>query len=79
LSFNDLVNAEAQNQYFVHGPDSENANETLVRHGYLGCSPEAVTTAISFETLEAYRQLHRVCPRLSDEAYSKALCHLHEV
>jgi len=64
---------------FTHMENAQTANETIVRSGYLGCSPDTVTVAISLRVLEAYRQLHRVCPRLSAQAFVKALCHLHEV
>ncbi|PIL35238.1 hypothetical protein GSI_03028 [Ganoderma sinense ZZ0214-1] len=37
------------------------------------------TVAIAFQTLEAYRQLHRVCPRLSLQAQVRALCYLHSI
>ncbi|OBZ67902.1 hypothetical protein A0H81_12134 [Grifola frondosa] len=52
-------------------------NETLVRHGYLGTAPRSPTVALSFQVLEAYRQLHRVCPRLGVQGMARALCHLH--
>lgn len=54
-------------------------NETLLLHGIIGASPEKVTLGITIRALEAYRQLHRVCPRLSILAFAKALCHLHKV
>ncbi len=56
-----------------------NANVTLVRHGLLGCSPENPSVAITFRTLRCFRQCHRVCPRLSRQAFIRALCHLHDV
>lgn len=34
---------------------------------------------VAFDVLRAYRQLHRVCPKLSIYAQVKALCHLHGV
>ncbi|KAI0699213.1 hypothetical protein BC835DRAFT_1412678 [Cytidiella melzeri] len=52
-------------------------NVSIAQHGYLGTSPRNPTTAIAFEVLEAYRQLHRVCPKLSIYAQVQALCHLH--
>jgi hypothetical protein len=54
-------------------------NETLVRNGFLGVSPDRPSLAISIELLEIYRQLRRVCPRLSLDALSRALCHIHRV
>ncbi|PCH35429.1 hypothetical protein WOLCODRAFT_111009 [Wolfiporia cocos MD-104 SS10] len=54
-------------------------NEVLVRGGFLGTAPQLPTVAISFQVLEAYRQLHHVCPRLSIYAQVKALCRLHAV
>ncbi|KAH9923875.1 uncharacterized protein B0H18DRAFT_878327 [Fomitopsis serialis] len=55
------------------------ANVALVSRGFLGSAPQKPTVAISLKTLEAYRQLHRACPRLSVQAQVKALCYLHEV
>lgn len=63
----------------MHAPGFMFANETLVRSGFLGATPERPTIAISIELLEIYRQLRRVCPRLSLDALSRALCHLHHV
>ncbi|KAG1854028.1 hypothetical protein F4604DRAFT_1883367 [Suillus subluteus] len=48
-------------------------------HGCIGSSPLQPTVAITIRTLEAYRQTHRVCPRLSIHAEAKKLCHLHGV
>jgi hypothetical protein len=54
-------------------------NETLLRHGYIGCSPVQPTLAISFRTLAAYCQSHRTCPWFSIEAQCKMLSHMHNV
>jgi hypothetical protein len=54
-------------------------NETLVRGGYVGASPETPTIAIAFTALEAFRQFSRVCPRFSAQAYIKGMCHLQMV
>lgn len=64
---------------FSHAPDAQYTNETLVRYGYLGASPENPTLAFSLEFLEVYRQLRRVCPRFSLDALARALCHIHRV
>ncbi|KAG2144434.1 uncharacterized protein EDB93DRAFT_1104986 [Suillus bovinus] len=42
-----------------------------------GSLPLQPTVAITIQTLEAYRQTHRVYPRLSIHAEAKKLCHLH--
>ncbi|KAG2065844.1 hypothetical protein BDR04DRAFT_1130259 [Suillus decipiens] len=60
-------------------PSHKYPNETLIYHGYLGCSPLYLTVAISICTLAAYRQCHRTCPRFSIQAQCKALCHLHDI
>ncbi|KAI0629625.1 hypothetical protein C8Q77DRAFT_1065128, partial [Trametes polyzona] len=52
---------------------------TLALRGYMGTAPVRPSVAISFQTLEAYRQMHRVCPRLSIQAQVRALSHLHRV
>ncbi|RDX42144.1 hypothetical protein OH76DRAFT_1488926 [Lentinus brumalis] len=56
---------------------TEDANTTLANHGYLGVAPVFPSTAISFQTLEAYRQLHGACPRLSIQAFCQGLAGLH--
>ncbi|KAG2155230.1 uncharacterized protein EDB93DRAFT_1239162 [Suillus bovinus] len=58
-------------------PSHKYPNETLIHHGYLGCSPLFPTVAISIRTLAVYWQVHRTCPRFSIQAQCKALCHLH--
>ena len=57
----------------------EYANESLARRGYLGTAPVRPSVAIAFYMLEAYRQLHYACPRLSIQAQVRALCRLHVV
>ncbi|KAH9834663.1 uncharacterized protein C8Q71DRAFT_873190 [Rhodofomes roseus] len=59
--------------------EDELPNESLVRRGYLGTAPIRPSIAIAFRTLEAYRQLHHACPRLSRQALVQTLCHLHRV
>ena len=54
-------------------------NEALLRSGYLGSSPLTPTVAVTIRSLSAYQQMHRTCPRYSIEAFSKTLCHLHNV
>ncbi|KAL0061720.1 hypothetical protein AAF712_011437 [Marasmius tenuissimus] len=62
---------------FFHPLHSQSINESLLRVGYLGGSPECPAIAFDLQVLEAYRHLHRVCPALSIEAYSRALSHMH--
>ncbi|TFY62236.1 hypothetical protein EVJ58_g3989 [Rhodofomes roseus] len=66
-------------QTFKHVPPARYANATLVSNGFLGSSPQKPTVAISLKVLDAYRQLHRACPRLSVQAYVKSLCYIHRV
>ncbi|KAI0683110.1 hypothetical protein BC835DRAFT_1297082 [Cytidiella melzeri] len=54
-------------------------NVVIARCGYLGTAPRTPKTAIAFNVLEAYRQLHCVCPKLSIYAQVQAMCHLHGV
>jgi hypothetical protein len=70
---------ECRRPNFVHLPGGRTINETLVRYGYIGCSPEFVSTAVSFPVLAAYRQFHRVCPYFSAHGFVKSLCHIHKV
>ncbi|KAJ6595036.1 hypothetical protein DFH09DRAFT_1259083 [Mycena vulgaris] len=55
------------------------SNQTLLRHGYLGSSPESPAIAFPIEFLEQFRQIHRVCPRYSLDALSKTLNNLHKI
>ncbi|KAJ7683506.1 hypothetical protein B0H14DRAFT_2422395 [Mycena olivaceomarginata] len=64
---------------FSHTADVVKANETLVRRGYLGSSPDKPALAFSLRTLEIYRQLHRVCPRFTIDSLAKTLNYLHKV
>ncbi|KAM6494952.1 hypothetical protein JOM56_009575 [Amanita muscaria] len=47
-------------------------NETLIRHGFLGCSPLEPSLAISIQMLEAYRSPTR-------HAQCKTLCHMYNI
>ncbi|OBZ66016.1 hypothetical protein A0H81_14010 [Grifola frondosa] len=58
---------------------SVSTNVALAAAGYLGSAPRSPTVALSFQVLEAYRQLHRVCPRLSVQGIVRVLCFLHLV
>jgi hypothetical protein len=64
---------------FAYTTESKNANETLLRHGYLGGSPDQPSVAFSVQMFEIYRQVHRVCPRFSLEGLSKVICYLQKV
>ena len=82
VSIDDLTNYELTGYtmcQFLHQPNAKYINETLAFHGYIGATPEKPTIAFPFRLLQVYRQLHRVCPRLSLEALSKTLNHLHRV
>jgi CxC1 like cysteine cluster associated with KDZ transposases len=74
-----VVPVERKVVMFSHAANAQSINETLVYHGFIGASPEKPTIAFSFSLLNIYRQLHRVCPRLSIDALSKSLSHLHHV
>ncbi|KAJ7199256.1 hypothetical protein GGX14DRAFT_536557 [Mycena pura] len=52
---------------------------TLIKHGYIGCSPEKPTRAFSIRTFEIYRQIHRVSPRFTIESLGTTLCNLHGI
>ncbi|KAJ6570302.1 hypothetical protein DFH09DRAFT_917277 [Mycena vulgaris] len=62
---------------FIHADDTLRTNETLLRHGYIGASPEKVSLAFPIRLFEIFRQIHRVCPRYSFDALSKTLTNLH--
>ncbi|KAJ7691315.1 hypothetical protein B0H17DRAFT_935227, partial [Mycena rosella] len=61
---------------FVHSDNDSRTNEMLVRHGYIGASPEKVLLAFPIALLEVYRQIHRVCPRYSLGTLSRTLTNL---
>ncbi|KAK7052792.1 hypothetical protein R3P38DRAFT_3306380 [Favolaschia claudopus] len=63
---------------FLHAGDAHRTNETLIRHGFLGASPEKVSLAFPLKLFEVYRQIHRVCPRYSIGSLSTTLTNLHE-
>jgi hypothetical protein len=54
-------------------------NETLARQGFISATPKKPVIAFSFKPFDVYCQLHRVCPRLSLDAFARALNHLHQV
>ncbi|KAJ7679874.1 hypothetical protein B0H14DRAFT_3681713 [Mycena olivaceomarginata] len=62
---------------FAHTENACETNESLMRHGYIGASPERVSLAFPIRTFEIFRQVHRVCPRYSLDALSKTLMNLH--
>jgi hypothetical protein len=64
-------------KHFSYTSESKNANETLIRHGYIGGSPDQPTIAFPLETFQIYRQTHRVCPRFSIDGLAKVLRYLH--
>jgi hypothetical protein len=78
-SFLRLTCTDTKRATFVASIDDVFPNVTLMRNGFIGSSPLAPTVAISIRTLAAYRQTHRVCPRLSIQAEVRKLCHLHAV
>ncbi len=57
----------------------EPANVSLVREGFLGCSPINPAFAFDLNTLELYHRLRRRHPRLGIQAMMRALCDVHEV
>ncbi|KAJ7792184.1 hypothetical protein B0H14DRAFT_3160393 [Mycena olivaceomarginata] len=64
---------------FSHPPGTSRANAALIKHGYIGASPEQPVLAFPLHLFEVYRQQHRVCPRYSMEALARTLQHLHLV
>jgi hypothetical protein len=64
---------------FSHLSSTPFASVTLILHGYLGASPEQPQLAFSIQLLAFYRQLRRVHPRFSFDAFAKSLNHFHSV
>lgn len=59
--------------------NDQGLNEALIHTRYLGSALVVPTVTICLKVLEAYRQMHRFCPRLSIYAQVKALCQIHKV
>ena len=64
---------------FTHMPSTPFASVTLIHHGYIGASPDQPHLAFSIQLLAFYRQLRRVHPRFSFDAFAKCLNHFHSV
>ncbi|KAJ3804751.1 hypothetical protein F5876DRAFT_52960 [Lentinula aff. lateritia] len=60
------------------GEDDEGA-VALVRAGYLGCTPQRPSLAISLRTLELFYTIRMFRPSFSIEAFTKVVCHVHSV
>ncbi|KAK7016037.1 hypothetical protein R3P38DRAFT_3321519 [Favolaschia claudopus] len=69
---------EFTSRRFMHVTDARRTNETLLKYGYLGASPEKVSLAFPIHLFEIYRQIHRVCPRYTISSLSTTLTNLHE-
>lgn len=70
---------ESSFRSFAHEPGAKYLNETLARNGCLGATPDQPSLAFDFNVFDVYRQLHRVCPRLGIESFTRALNNLHLV
>lgn len=64
---------------FLHTSDSVSSAVTLLEYGIIGTSPLQPQLGFTIETLRFYRQLRRVCPRFSLDAFAKALNFYHAV
>lgn len=64
---------------FSHMPHAVSSAVTLVEFGVIPSSPEQPKLGFSIGTLAFYRQLRRVSPRFSLDAFSKVLNHYHSV
>ncbi|KAF7976738.1 hypothetical protein HWV62_5710 [Athelia sp. TMB] len=62
----------------VHQRPDELANVSLLRQGFLGCSPETPSVAFSLDTLELYHRLRRRHGQLSIQTMARVLCDLHD-
>lgn len=79
LSFVLTSHLESCQRFFSHTTDVIKANETLLRCGYIGASPDTPAIAFSLRTFEIFRQIHRVTPRFTLDSLAKTLNHLHKV
>jgi hypothetical protein len=71
--------SESGPRLFAHAEGVSRSNETLLRQGFIGGSPERPAIAFSIRTFEIYRQIHRVCPRYTIDSLAKTLNYLHKV
>ncbi|ESK87110.1 hypothetical protein Moror_11903, partial [Moniliophthora roreri MCA 2997] len=68
---------EAAEWMFFHPDGSPTINASLLRHGYIGATPDRPTIAFSLHLFHVFHQFNRVCPKFSIDALSKALQHIH--
>ncbi|KAF8576056.1 hypothetical protein K439DRAFT_1623133 [Ramaria rubella] len=54
-------------------------NITMVRHSYFGLSPLHPSNTVSVHTLELLCAMTAHCPQLSLQAFTKALCEIHQI
>jgi hypothetical protein len=64
---------------FTHTVTAKTVNGTLAEYGIIGGSAEQPTVGFTFQFLECFRQLHRVCPRLTLWGLATAIQHIHKV
>ncbi|KAJ3499863.1 hypothetical protein NLJ89_g10044 [Agrocybe chaxingu] len=64
---------------FAHRARTKHVSVSLLEFGHIGASPTQPSLAFSVELLRFYRQLRRVCPRFSLDAFAKSLNHFHHV
>ncbi|KAK1234281.1 hypothetical protein PQX77_002514 [Marasmius sp. AFHP31] len=58
---------------------SLSVNNTLLRHGFIGSSPEVPTAAFSLSLFDIFRQVNRVCPQFSIEGLTRSLHSIHRI
>jgi hypothetical protein len=64
---------------FLHSSDSVSSALTLLEYGVIGTTPIQPQLGFTIDTLRFFRQLRRVCPRFSLDAFAKALNFYHAV
>ncbi|KAF7970980.1 hypothetical protein HWV62_22471 [Athelia sp. TMB] len=62
----------------IHQKPDELANVSLLRQGFLGCSPETPSVAFSLDALELYHRLRRRHGQLSVQTMARVFCDLHD-
>ncbi|KAJ8082799.1 hypothetical protein PM082_008655 [Marasmius tenuissimus] len=66
-------------QFSAINATSLSVNDTLLRHGFIGSSPEVPTIAFSLSLFDIFRQINRVCPRFSIEGLARSLHNIHRI
>ncbi|KAK1225734.1 hypothetical protein PQX77_011311 [Marasmius sp. AFHP31] len=66
-------------QFSAINTTSLSVNNILLRHGFIGSSPEVPTATFSLSLFDIFRQVNRVCPQFSIEGLAQSLHNIHQI